>query len=144
MWIEIDSQISRLTATRRGARVAGRLCSKGKGVFAHPERSNCLRSKDALGGPAACAAPAGSRSDKRLRRVRSIENQVHQSVRWRRGRLWSLEAGWRGFLSLRDPTALTGRSGHPIIYPTAHGKPMHRVDAYAPAAGVRIYRETGQ
>lgn len=48
--------------------------------------------RNGLGGPAACAAPAGSRSDKKLLHV----------------------SGRRGFLSLRDPAALAGRSGHPI------------------------------
>jgi hypothetical protein len=28
----------------------------------------------------------------------------------------ALESGWRGFLSLRDPTALAGRSGHPVLF----------------------------
>src|SRR5258708_4978544 len=29
------------------------------------------------------------------------------------GRRTGVESAWRGLLSLRDPTALTGRSGHP-------------------------------
>ena len=73
-----------------------------------------------LGGPAACegtdrqVGPAGSRSDKRLRSVLSIEKPIHIKVSMHQGRLSAVESGWRGFLSLRDPTALTGRSGHPV------------------------------
>jgi hypothetical protein len=31
------------------------------------------------------------------------------------GHLCAIEVAWRGLLSLRDPTALPGRSGHPMI-----------------------------
>ena len=66
-----------------------------------------------LGGPAACAAPAGSRSDKRLRRVGSTEKSTFMPGRCNCQRHRTQVSGRRGLLSLRDPTALTGRSGHP-------------------------------
>src|SRR5205823_8688944 len=65
------------------------------------------------GGPAACAAPAGSRSDKKLRHTDSIQMPIRTEAARHRGSLSTSEPAWRGFLSLRDPTALPGRSGHP-------------------------------
>ena len=73
------------------------------------------RGNDVLGGPAVCEAPAGSRSDKRLRRARSIEKQTRTPEFAQLGRRFDMEPAWRGLLSLRDPTALTGRSGHPVV-----------------------------
>ena len=69
------------------------------------------------GGPAVCAAPAGSRSDKKLRHQRSIDCPIRIRDPWHRGRFSAVECGWRGFLSPRDPTALAGRSGHPVAAP---------------------------
>ena len=71
------------------------------------------------GGPAACEAPAGSRSDKKLRRARSIAIAIGMPEHSHRGCHSAPEPGRRGFLSLRDPTALAGRSGHPRPAPTA-------------------------
>src|SRR5258708_38988994 len=84
----------------------------GRARFA-PRSREGTQVKD-LGGPAAWVAPAGSRSDKRLRRAPSIHSspRIPDSVH-REGRSTS-QSAWRGFLSLRDPTALTGRSGHPV------------------------------
>ena len=68
--------------------------------------------RDEMGGAAACTAPAGSRSDKNLRHAISIEKRTSLQYSRDRRRRPGLESGWRGFLSLRDPTALAGRSGH--------------------------------
>jgi len=77
------------------------------------------------GGPAACAAPAGSRSDKKPRHARWI---VSDTAVWcpRRsesiGRpIGSINAEWQlkphGAASCRwrDPAALAGRPGHPVF-----------------------------
>ena len=74
------------------------------------------------GGPAACAAPAGSRSDKKPRPAHSLANPVLIPEFAHRERRVHQEAGWRGFLSLRDPTALTGRSGHPFVAQPGFGQ----------------------
>ena len=77
------------------------------------------RSNFDWGGPAACegtdrqVGPAGSRSDKRLRHADSIENEIHTAERLHRKSHPAWDCVRRSLLSLRDPTALTGRSGHP-------------------------------
>ena len=68
-----------------------------------------------LGGPAACLAPAGSRSDKKQRHACSIADLTRLPTRSCRGCRSGGEPEWRGFLSLRDPAALSGRPGHPIL-----------------------------
>ena len=78
-----------------------------------------------LGGPAVCGAPAGSRSDKKLRQADSIENLACLPDFCDPRRYSVLEHAWRGFLSLRDPTALAGRSGHPIPASSDPAEPMH-------------------
>ncbi len=65
------------------------------------------------GGPAVCAAPAGSRSDKKPRRASTFGKQTCTLKFAHLGHLMDMESAWRSFSSLRDPTALTGRSGHP-------------------------------
>ncbi|HEY2252717.1 MAG TPA: hypothetical protein VGH74_16700, partial [Planctomycetaceae bacterium] len=91
------------------------------------------------GGPAACFAPAGSRSDKRLRHVRSIVNLTHHHGCSHRGCRKTSESTWRSLLSLRDPTALTGRSGHPLS-----ASQSRDADVRALAAGQLIYPAAGQ
>jgi hypothetical protein len=75
------------------------------------------------GGPAVCAAPAGSRSDKTPRHVPAPvaaipcdSNSLAPSAKRR------FASGWRRFLSLRDPAALTDQRssrrcppGHPTL-----------------------------
>ncbi len=68
------------------------------------------------GGPAACGAPAGSRSDKKPRQlpagVTAISRVIEPLAISAKRRFAS---AWRCFLSLRDPAALTGRPGHPTV-----------------------------
>src|SRR5579863_1566838 len=96
-------------------------------------KSRCTRESSALpvsfaagtpagarisGRPAACEAPAGSRSDKKLHHARSLViSALRADYAHREGRS-CVESARRSFLSLRDPTAAVsseraGRSGHP-------------------------------
>jgi len=38
------------------------------------------------------------------------------------------ESAWRGFLSLRDPAALSGRPGHPVLAAGLENFPCSEVD----------------
>ncbi len=86
-----------------------------------------LHTNGGLGGPAACAAPAGSRSDKKPRRACSKANRVRMPDYAYRGCRSCLQSAWRNVLSRSDPTARVlseraGRSGHPKVAPTAPAK----------------------
>ncbi len=66
-----------------------------------------------MGGPAVCA-PAASCSDKKVApmRIQFSEDLSDDNLR-NRADHHTIGSGWRSFLSLRDPAALTGRRGHP-------------------------------
>jgi hypothetical protein len=78
---------------------------------------NLLHDEEHAGGPAVCAAPAGSRSDKR-RHHSGASGRSRLRLKSKRGSglASQRECGWRGVSSLRDPAALTGRQGHPIVH----------------------------
>jgi len=64
----------------------------------------------------ACEAPSESPSDKKQRQSGSTMSRMQQIA---------IAPTGRGLLSLRDPTALAGRSGHPISTPSTPGKQLH-------------------
>src|SRR5439155_2231518 len=66
------------------------------------------------GGPAACEAPAGSRSDKKPRHTRSQrETSRLAGLVLKRNVESQIEPAWRGFLSLARPGRPSGTAGPP-------------------------------